>query len=68
MGLAGNALLAGMSFVVVALQLFVLYIPTVSAFFNVKPLSAIDLLVAVGTGALVFVAMEVEKLVMSRKK
>jgi Ca2+-transporting ATPase len=67
LGLNGNPLLAGMSLLVIALQLFVLYVPTVSAFFNVKPLSALDLLIAVGTGGLVLVAMEIEKLARRKK-
>jgi Ca2+-transporting ATPase len=60
-GLRGNNLLAGMAFVVLALQLIVLYVPFMSSFFGVVPLSALDLLIAVGTGALVMVAMELEK-------
>jgi Ca2+-transporting ATPase len=63
MGFSGNPLLTGMSLLVLALQLFVLYVPSVSSFFNVKPLSAVDLFIAIGTGALVFVAMEIEKLI-----
>jgi len=61
MGFAGNLLLAWMSVLVVVLQLFVLYVPSVSEFFDVKPLSGIDLLIAIGTAALVFLAMEMEK-------
>jgi len=61
MGLFGNKLLAWMVFTVVALQLIVIYVPFMSSFFGVVPLSGIDLLVAIGTGALVLVAMELEK-------
>ncbi len=67
MGLSGNLLLAGMSLLVVILQLLVIYIPPVSVFFNVKPLAGVDLLIAIGTGALVFAAMEVEKMLGKRK-
>jgi hypothetical protein len=35
-------------------------------FFNVVPLSATDLGIAIGTGALVLVAMEVEKAIKRR--
>ena len=66
LGLNGNPLLAGMALLVIALQLFVLYVPPVSAFFNVQPLNVLDLLIAVGTGALVLVAIEVEKMVKSK--
>jgi len=62
MGVAGNKLLAGMAVAVVVLQLTVIYVPFMSAFFDVKPLALIDLLVALGAGGLVLGAMEVEKL------
>ncbi len=62
MGLSGNPLLAWMTFAVTVLQLIVIYVPFMSSFFGVVPLNGIDLLIAVGTGALVLVAMEVEKL------
>lgn len=61
MGLFGNKLLAWMMFMVVVLQLIVIYVPFMSSFFSVVPLSFIDLLIATGTGALVLVAMELEK-------
>lgn len=60
-GFLDNPLLAGMSLLVIALQLFVIYVPSVSAFFSVRPLPAVDLLIAIGTAAIVFLAMEVEK-------
>jgi P-type Ca2+ transporter type 2C len=60
-GPLSNPMLAGMALLVVALQLAVLYIPALSSFFDVLPLSAIDLAIAAGAGALVFVAMELEK-------
>ena len=62
MGVAGNKLLAWMAFAVVALQMIVIYVPFMSSFFGVVPLSPIDLLIAIGTGALVLVVMELEKL------
>ena len=62
LGLAGNPLLAGMALLVLVLQLLVIYIPPLSAFFSVEPLSAVDLLIALGTAALVFVAIEAEKI------
>jgi P-type Ca2+ transporter type 2C len=60
-GVLSNPTLAGMALLVVALQLAVLYIPALSGFFDLLPLSALDLAVAAGAGAVVFVAMEVEK-------
>jgi Ca2+-transporting ATPase len=48
---------------VFGLQLAVIYIPALNRFFNVIPLSATDLAIAIGTGALILVAIELEKLV-----
>jgi Ca2+-transporting ATPase len=61
MGLSGNPLLTGMCFLVVGLQLLVIYVPAVSSFFSVKPLSAFDLLITFISAALVFLAIEGEK-------
>ncbi len=61
LGLFSNPLLAALALLVMGLQLAVLYIPFVSGFFNVLPLSIQDLLVAVGLGGIVFIAMELEK-------
>ena len=60
-GLLSNPMLAAIALLVVALQLAVLYIPFLSGFFDVLPLSACDLSIAAGAGVLVFVAMELEK-------
>lgn len=54
-------IVAAIAALVVALQLAVLYIPFLSGFFDVLPLSLCDLSIAVGVGVLVFVAMELEK-------
>jgi Ca2+-transporting ATPase len=61
MGLLSNPLLAGMAALVVVLQLMVLYVPFLSQFFEVIPLSGCDLSIAAATGVIVFVVMEVEK-------
>ncbi|HEY3473555.1 MAG TPA: cation transporting ATPase C-terminal domain-containing protein, partial [Anaerolineales bacterium] len=66
-GLSGNPLLAGMVLLVVALQLLVIYLPALSTFFDVRPLSALDLLIAIGAGALVFLAIEGEKILRKDK-
>jgi Ca2+-transporting ATPase len=57
-----NPLLAGMSALVVGLQLTVLYIPFLADFFSVKALSLCDLSIAITGGIVVFVVMEVEKI------
>jgi Ca2+-transporting ATPase len=61
LGVLSNPLLAGMALLVVALQMAVMYIPPLAAFFEVVPLSGCDLSIAAGAGVLVFVVMEVEK-------
>jgi len=61
-GLLSNPMLAAIALLVVVLQLAVLYIPFLSGFFDIVPLSACDLSIAAGAGVLVFVAMELEKL------
>ena len=63
MGLLSNPLLAGMALLVVVLQLMVLYIPFLSNFFEVIPLSGCDLSIAASAGVIVFVVMEVGKVV-----
>ncbi|MFZ5880480.1 MAG: cation-translocating P-type ATPase [Chloroflexota bacterium] len=59
--LMSNPLLAGMSALVILLQLAVLYVPFLAGFFGVVPLSLCDLSIAIAAGALVLAAMEVEK-------
>ena len=61
-GLLSNPMLAAIAALVVALQLAVIYIPFLSDFFDVLPLSLCDLSIAAGAGVLVFVAMELEKI------
>ena len=66
-GLLSNTLLAGMAFLVLTLQLAVLYIPALANFFEVIPLALVDLGIAALTGLVVFVVMEVGKRVMRRR-
>jgi len=61
LGLTSNPLLLGMSALVLGLQLAVLYIPPVAAFFSVVPLGWLDLGIAFGAGLVVFAAIEAEK-------
>jgi len=63
MGLSGNPLLAWMVLLVFGLQMAVIYLPALNRFFSVVPLSGTDLAIAIGTGALVLVAMEIEKVI-----
>jgi P-type Ca2+ transporter type 2C len=61
-GVLSNPLLAGMVLLVVVLQLAVIYIPALSQFFEVVPLSILDLVIATGAGLVVFALMEVLKM------
>jgi Ca2+-transporting ATPase len=61
MSMASNPLLFWLMLLVSALQLAVIYIPPVAEFFSVKPLGVVDLLIAIGTGFVVMIVMEVEK-------
>ena len=67
MGVLSNPMLAAIALLVIALQLAVIYVPFLSGFFDVMPLSGADLGIAFGAGALIFVVMELEK-VLKRKK
>ncbi|WKZ37517.1 MAG: cation-translocating P-type ATPase [Anaerolineales bacterium] len=62
MGLLGNPLLAGMMALVVVLQMLVIYVPAFANFFEVIPLGAVDLVIALGAGVVVLIAMELMKL------
>ncbi|MBE0669139.1 MAG: cation-translocating P-type ATPase [Anaerolineales bacterium] len=59
--LMSNPLLAGMALLVVVLQLAVLYVPSLSKFFEVIPLSGCDLSIAAASGVIVFAVMELSK-------
>ncbi|MBI5932573.1 MAG: cation-translocating P-type ATPase [Chloroflexi bacterium] len=65
--LMSNPLLVAMALTVVVLQLVVLYIPFLSNFFNVVPLSLCDLSIAAGSGVVVFGVMEMAKRVGRRE-
>lgn len=67
LGIGSNPLLLGMVALVTLLQLIVLYIPPVAAFFSVTPLSKLDLMVAFGAGVAVVFALEFAKLVKRAK-
>ncbi len=62
LGLTSNPLLLGMAALVTVLQLAVIYIQPLGAFFSVTFLSLPDLLIALGAGILVLAALEVAKL------
>ncbi len=68
MGVMSNPLLAGMAALVIALQLMVLYVPVLSNFFEVIPLSGCDLSIAAATGVIVLAVMEVNKKIGNKEK
>ncbi len=68
MGVMSNPLLAGMAALVIILQLMVLYVPVLSNFFEVIPLSGCDLSIAASTGVIVLAVMEVSKKIGKNKR
>ena len=44
-----------------ALQLAVIYLPWLQSIFSTSPLAAVDLVVTIGVGVIVFTAIEIEK-------
>lgn len=61
-GLLSNRLLLGMVMFTLGAQLAVVYAPFLQNFFSTMPMSALDLAISVGAGSLVFIAIELEKL------
>lgn len=61
LGLRSNTVMLAMALIVFVLQLSVIYFPPLEAFFETNPLSALELLIAIGIGLLVFSAIEIEK-------
>lgn len=68
LGLRSNPALLTMVLLTFALQLIAIYVPFLDEFFRVVPLSVGDLLLAMGFGSLVFVAIEVEKWLARRRR
>ncbi len=66
-GLFGNPVMVLMVIIVVFLQCLVLYIPVLSYFFDVQPLNAFNMSVAVLSGVIVFLFMESAKKLFSTR-
>jgi P-type Ca2+ transporter type 2C len=66
-GLLSNAPLAAAVGLTISLQLAVIYIPPLNQLFTTEPLSAVELAMALGISALVFVAVELEKWVKRKR-
>ncbi len=68
LGIRTNPTLLAMVIAVIALQLAVIYVPSLDEFFKVTPLSAFELAICAGLGSLVFVAIEIEKWLLRRRE
>jgi Ca2+-transporting ATPase len=66
-GLLSNKPLLGAVSLTILLQLAIIYTPWLQGFFKTVPLSAKDLLIATALSAVVFVAVEIEKVFFRRK-
>lgn len=66
-GLLSNRMLTGAVLLTFVLQLGIIYVPALNVFFNTQPLTMVELLTAIGVSSVVFIAVEVEKMVKRRK-
>ena len=66
LGFFSNRPLLIMLAIVIAAQVGVLLLPALESFFYTEPLRAMDWLISIGLGLLVFVALEVEKFFLRR--
>jgi Ca2+-transporting ATPase len=66
-GLLSNPLLTGAVVLTIALQLALIYVPAARAVFSTLPLSAADLGLCTGAGAVIVLAVECEKWVIRRR-
>ncbi len=68
LGLGTNRVLLGLVMVTAVLQLLVIYTPALDQFFQVTPLSALELLFCVGLGLAVLLLIELEKAWLRRRE
>jgi Ca2+-transporting ATPase len=61
LGLTSNPTLLAMALITFVLQLMAVYVPFLDEFFEVQPLTAVELLVCLLAGLLTFAAIEIEK-------
>ena len=67
-GLRSNRPMLFLVLITIVLQLLVIYVPFLDAFFNVTPLAFRDLAVAIFLGAVVLITIEVEKWLHRRRR
>jgi len=60
-GLRSNPLMMALVIVVVGLQMLVMYLPPMQAFFKTTSVSLVDLGIAIGIGVIIFAAIELRK-------
>jgi P-type Ca2+ transporter type 2C len=66
-GLRSNLPLTALAILVFMLQLLAVYAPAMDDFFNIVPLTPIELLICMLAGSVVFAAIELEKLILRRR-
>lgn len=62
-----NMQLIGSVALTFGLQMMILYIPAFNTLFHIQPLTLIELLICIGVSAIIFVAVEIEKLIKRSK-
>lgn len=67
-GLFSNRFMAVSVSLTVVLQMAVIYLPALQAFFKTAPLKAIDLLICVAVSSIVFWAVELQKWILRRRE
>jgi len=67
-GVFSNPLLIGAVILTFFLQLVVIYLPTANSLFKTQPLSMEELALCIGTAAIVFHAVELEKWIRIKRK
>jgi Ca2+-transporting ATPase len=68
LGLGSNRPLLGAVLLTFVLQLATIYVPVLNPIFKTEPLSLAELLLCLGAAAVVFIAVEIEKLLLRRKR
>ena len=68
LGLGSNRPLLGAVLLTFVLQLATIYVPVLNPIFKTEPLSLVELLICLAASAVVFVAVEIEKVWLRRKR
>ncbi len=66
-GLFSNRLLTGAVLLTLLLQVAIIYMPMLNEFFHTQPLTAAELLTAIGVSSIVFIAVEIEKMIKRKR-